>query len=140
MKRATMRLCAALCLVCLAIGASAQDPRTIAVQTAARTWLALVDKSDAQGAWNAAGRKFHATLSAEAWAMQLKALQDKMGRATRRTVGPARFATSFPGLPDGQYAQILFRTSFAKKPEGREQLTLEREADAQWRVIGYFPR
>ena len=135
-----MRLCAALCLMCLAIDAWAQDPRTIAVQTAARAWLAFIDKGDAQGAWNAAGKKFQTALTAEAWAAELKAAHSKMGRATQRTIGPARFESSFPGLPEGQYAQILFRTSFAKKPEGREQLTLEREADGQWRVVGYFPR
>ena len=140
MFRVTIRLCAALCLVCLAIGASAQDPRTIAVQSSARAWLAFVDKGDAQGAWNAAGKKFQSTMTAAAWETELRRAQDKMGKPTRRTVGPARFESSFPGLPNGEYAQILFRTSFARQPDGREQLTLEREADGQWRVVGYFPR
>jgi hypothetical protein len=135
-----LRLCAALCLVCVAISASAQDPGTIAVQTAARAWLALIDKGDAQGTWNAAGKKFQSALSAAAWADELKKAQDQMGKPTRRTIGPTRFESSFPGLPNGEYAQILFRTSFAKKQDGGEQLTLEREADGQWRVVGYFPR
>jgi hypothetical protein len=43
-------------------------------------------------------------------------------------------------MPDGEYAQIVFRTIFASKPDGSEQVSLEREADGQWRVIGYFPR
>lgn len=136
-----IRLCAALCvLLCLASPAIGQDPRTIAVQSAARAWLAYVDRGDAQGAWKAAGKKFQATLTAEAWAAQLKKAQDKIGRATQRTVGPTRFESSIAGLPDGDYAQILFRTRFAKKPDAGEVLTLEREADGQWRVVGYFPR
>jgi hypothetical protein len=31
----------------------------------------------------------------------------------------------------------VFRTSFAKHTEGQETLTLEREPDGVWRVIGY---
>jgi hypothetical protein len=135
-----MRLCAALCLMCFAASAFGQDPRAIAVQAAARSWLALVDRGDAQGAWKAAGKKFQTTLSADAWAAELNRAQDQMGKAVQRTVGPARFQSSFSGLPDGDYAQILFRTSFAKRPNGSEQLTLEREADGLWRVVGYFPR
>jgi hypothetical protein len=135
-----MRLCAALCLLCLASAALAQDPRTIAVQTAARAWLAHVDRGDAKSAWNAAGKKFQAAMPAETWTAQLKKAQDKLGRATQRTVGPARFQSSFPGLPNGDYAEILFRTVFAKKADAGEKLTLEREADGQWRVVGYFPR
>ena len=140
MLRVTLRLCAALCLACVAVSAFAQDPRTSALQSAARAWLAYIDRSDAQGAWKAAGRKFQAALSADQWAAELKKAQDRMGMATQRTVGPARFLSSVAGLPDGDYAQILFRTSFNKKPDGGEQLTLEREADGQWRVVGYFPR
>jgi len=43
-----------------------------------------------------------------------------------------------PGAPDGDYALLEFRTSFAKKTNSRETVTLEREADDTWRVIGYF--
>jgi uncharacterized protein DUF4019 len=140
MLRSSLRLIAALCLACAAVTALAQDPRTVAVQTAARAWLALIDKGDAQGAWNAAGKKFQGSMPASAWAAELKKAQDKIGPATQRTVGPTRFESTFPGLPDGDYAQILFRTAFSKKQDGGEQLTLEREADGQWRVVGYFPR
>ncbi len=140
MARVMLRLIAVLCLAGLAGSAAAQDPRTIAVQTAARSWLAIVDRGDAQAAWAAGGKRFRSTLSAAQWADALAKERGLNGAVTRRTVGPARFHTSLPGMPDGEYAQILFRTSFAKKPNGRESLTLEREADGQWRVIGYFPR
>jgi len=139
MLRVVLRLIAVLCLACAAGGAVAQDPRMTAVQTAARTWLAIVDRGDAKAAWDAGGKKFRSTLSAAQWAEALAKERTLNGAVTRRTVGPARFHASVPGLPEGEYVQILFRTSFAKKPNGRESLTLEREADGQWRVIGYFP-
>ena len=140
MRRLLLRLFAALCLIGIAGHALAQDPRTIAVQSAARAWLVFIDRGDAQAAWNAAGQRFRAALTAELWATELGKEQARDGKPLRRTVGPTRFQSQIPGMPDGEYAQILFRSSFANKPDGSEQLTLEREADGQWRVIGYFPR
>lgn len=140
MRFLALRLLAALLVMGLASAAFAQDPRTIAVQSAARAWLAFIDRGDARGAWDAAGKKFQAALTPELWAKELEKQRAEYGKSAERTVGPTRFQNSIPGMPDGQYAQILFRTRFANKPDGSELLTLEREADGQWRVIGYFPR
>ena len=134
------RLLAALWLGCLASGAAlAQDPRATEVQTAAREWLVFVDHGDAQTSWGATGKKFQAAISLTVWADALKKEQRRLGTVTRRTVGPTRFHTTLPGSPDGEYAQILFSTTFANNANGRETLTMEREADGKWRVIGYVP-
>jgi hypothetical protein len=130
----------ALCLVLLVGGAArAQDPRTIAVQAAAREWLAFVDGGDAQASWGAAGKKFQGAIAVALWTNALKKEQARLGRASRRTVGPTRFQNALPGYPDGEYAQVLFKTVFANKADGRETMTLEREEDGKWRVVGYFP-
>ncbi|MGE5144631.1 MAG: DUF4019 domain-containing protein [Acidobacteriota bacterium] len=139
MRVLALRLGAALLAIGLAGAVLAQDPQTIAVQSAARTWLAFIDRGDAQGAWNSGGKKFQSALTPELWATELGKQQRQDGKPVERTVGPTRFQNKIPGMPDGQYAQILFRTRFANKPDGTEQLTLEREPDGQWRVIGYFP-
>jgi hypothetical protein len=120
--------------------ACAQDPQTIAVQAAGRAWLGLVDAGDALASWSDAGKKFQAAIAADVWAEALKKEQARLGRVERRTVGPTRFQSSVQGFPDGEYAQVLFNTEFANKPDGRETLTLEHEEDGKWRVIGYFPR
>src|SRR5258708_31488952 len=52
-------LLAALCLTCVVGVALAQDPNVIAAQTAARQWLAFVDRGDVQTSWGAAGKKLH---------------------------------------------------------------------------------
>lgn len=131
----------ALCLVLLAAGAArAQDPRTIAAQAAAREWLVFVDAGDAQASWGAAGKKFHGAIAVAVWANALKKEQTRLGRVSRRTVGPTRFQNTLAGYPDGEYAQVLFNSAFANKGDGRETVTLELEEDGRWRVIGYFPR
>jgi hypothetical protein len=135
------RVVAVPCLALLAAGAAlAQDPRTTAVQTAAREWLVFVDGGDGQASWGAAGKKFRSAITVAVWSDALKKEQGRLGRAARRTVGPTRFETTLPGSPDGEYARVLFITAFAIKGAGRETLTLEREPDGNWRVIGYFPR
>jgi ketosteroid isomerase-like protein len=133
-------LLAALCLTCVVGVALAQDPNVIAAQTAGRQWLAFVDRGDAQTSWGAAGKKFQSANSVAVWADGLKKARARFGTVTRRTAGPTRFQTTLPGSPDGEYVQLLFSTSFANKANGRETLTMEREADGKWRVIGYFPQ
>ena len=134
-------LAGALCLVLFAASiARAQDPQTTAVQAAAREWLVFVDGGDSRAAWGAAGKKFQSAIAVAGWADALKKEQTRLGRTVRRTVGPTRFQNKLPGSPDGEYAQVLFNTVFANKANGRETLTLEREEDGKWRVIGYFPR
>jgi Protein of unknown function (DUF4019) len=133
-------LLAVLCLTCVVGVALAQDPNVIGAQTAARQWLAFVDRGDAQTSWGAAGKKFQSANSVAVWADGLKKARARLGTVTRRTAGPTRFQTTLSGFPDGEYVQLLFSTSFANKANGRETLTMEREADGKWRVIGYFPQ
>jgi hypothetical protein len=44
------------------------------------------------------------------------------------------------GAPEGEYALIVYRTAYGNRVDTRETVTLERETDGTWRVIGYFIR
>ncbi len=127
-------------IVLAALPAHAQDARTSEVQATARAWLVLTDKLDAQASWNAAGDKFKKQMSAEQWGELLQKHREPFGEATQRAVLSTSFATQLPGAPDGDYALLQFRTAFRQKAEGHESLTLERQPDGQWRVVGYFIR
>ena len=83
---------------------------------------------------------FKSALPRDRWADSLHKARDPLGALAQRTVLSTTFATSFPGAPDGNYAIVLFRTSFAKKTDATETVTLEREADGAWRVVGYVIR
>jgi hypothetical protein len=139
---ASMRLLVALVgLLALAAGSAlAQDPRASEVQKAARAWLALADAGDVQGSWKAGGKKFQESLDLESWEEALQKVRTPLGQMMGRSVLATRFLNAVPGGPDGDYAQILYDTTFLEVGPSRETVTLEREADGVWRVIGYYIR
>jgi len=120
--------------------ALAQDPEATTVQRVARDWLALTDSGNGAGSWDAAARQFKNAVPRDRWVESLKQARDPLGKTEQRSVLSTTFATSFPGAPDGNYAIVLFRASFAKKADAAESVTLERESDGAWRVVGYFIR
>ncbi len=120
--------------------ARAQDPRATTVQSAARDWLALTDRGDASASWSAAGKQFQNAITMDRWAESFKAVRPPLGAIVDRTMLSTQFTNSFAGAPDGDYALLVFRTNFGNKTDGRETVTLQREADGNWRVIGYFIR
>jgi hypothetical protein len=130
----------ALAGVLAPLAASAQDPRESLVQAAAREWLQKTDALDGQGSFEAAGAKFKAAITAAQWTEALKKARGPFGKALQRASISTKFTREFKGVPDGDYALLVFRTAFEKKSEAHESVTLEREADGQWRVIGYFIR
>ncbi|HEY8623963.1 MAG TPA: DUF4019 domain-containing protein [Casimicrobiaceae bacterium] len=138
-RRRALRVVAACCLSAAGIGSSlAQDPRGTIAQKEARSWLALTDRGDTLASWRAAGKQFQNAITADKWADSLKQVRPPLGALVERTALSTQFTKSFAGAPDGDYALLVFRSSFAKKTDSRETVTLEHEADGAWRVIGYL--
>jgi hypothetical protein len=117
--------------------AFAQDAQSSSAQRAAREWLALVDAHNVNAAWRAAGAKFKRTLTAQRWAQTLNAQREPLGPVVQRTLVSTRFTKAPQGRAPGDYAVIVFRTTFAKRNAASENVTVEREADGVWRVVGY---
>ena len=140
-RRGALRVVLACCLSAIGIGSAvAQDPRATTAQKEARRWLDLTDHGDAAESWRTAGKKFQNAITADRWADSLKQVRPPLGEVVERTLLSTQFTRSFPGAPDGDYALLVFRSSFAKKIDSRETVTLEHEADGAWRVVGYFIR
>ncbi len=134
-------LCAAAgAAVCSLAPAHAQDATTTLAQQAAREWLALTDALDAAGSYNATGARFRETITAESWGAALQQARAPLGALEQRSALSTQLANKLPDGPDGEFAFVLFRTSFANKADSRETVTLERGADGAWHVIGYFIR
>ena len=127
-------------LALAAASAQAQDPRATTAQAAARSWLLIADRGDVEASWSAAGKKFREVLDLKAWRQAMTEVRAPLGGVQDRTMLATRFDTKFPGGPDGEYAQVLFETNFTTKSQARETVTLEREPDGIWRVMGYLIR
>jgi hypothetical protein len=135
--------CGAWLLAVLLIAAApaiAQDPRESTVGAAARDWLALIDKGDYDASWKAAGAKFRAAMSTQQWGTAVGGVRAPLGSVKQRSSVRTAFTREFQGVPEGDYALVNYRTSFEKRDDSDETVTLERESDGQWRVIGYFIR
>jgi uncharacterized protein DUF4019 len=130
----------ALSLAWLAAAAAAQSTAATGVQQTAREWLALTDRGAGAASFAAAGQQFKRAMTAEKWTQALEGARGPLGVLERRTVLATTFQKSIPGVPDGTYAIVLFRTAFAHNADARESVTLERESDGVWRVVGYFIR
>lgn len=136
--------CAVRALLVLGIGLfcagplAAQDPRASVVQETARAWLADTDRGNAAQSWQNAGQQFRNAITVERWAESLKAVRPPLGALSQRAQIGTQFRKNISGGPDGEYSIVLFRTTFSKKMDARETVTLEHEADGAWRVIGYL--
>ena len=58
----------------------------------------------------------------------------------QRTLVQTSFRNELPGGTHGEFAVLQFRATFDKAPDSGESVTLERDKDGAWRVVGYFIR
>ena len=105
-------------------------------QQAARAWLAVADKLDADASYKAAGPKFRSALTPERWRDAVRLVRFPAGTLVQRTVVSTQFSTKLKDQPDGDYVLIAFRTSWTNKTVGRELVSLER-VGGKWLVVGY---
>jgi hypothetical protein len=105
----------------------------------ARDWLLLLDRGDAQTAWQQAASRLQDAFTFENWARVLSATRDLLGPPVDRRLIDAKSGTELPGIPKGEYVVLKFQTTFAKR-SATETVTPVRDADGAWRVAGYYVR
>lgn len=98
---------------------------------AARDWLALVEKGDWNGSWEATGQSFKALNSVETWTRVAQQVQGPLGAVKSRVLVSEE---AVPAPPYG-YQMVKFRTDYANKAGAIETLSLVREGGS-WRVVG----
>ncbi len=134
----------AIILALLAAGCGPRDqsdkPEVQAGLGAAAQWLAAVDAGNYTGSWASAAAYFRAAVPQDQWLSSLNAFRAPMGDQVSRRVKAARFETTLPGAPDGQYVLIEYESVFAKKKAAVETATVMLETGGVWRVSGYFIR
>jgi hypothetical protein len=116
----------------------AESAKEKAAVKAAEAWLALVDSGKYAESWQEAAGYFRGAVDKAQWEKSLLSVRKPLGKMIRRKVISAKYYTSLPGAPDGQYVVIQFETSFEKKIKAIETVTPMFETDGVWRVSGYY--
>lgn len=120
-------------------GFGADDPVT-AAESAAQTWLALLDRGDYSQSWSTAAKPLRDSISESQWTSRIAAVRAPLGGLKSRKVLSARFERTLPGAPDGEYVVIQFSTTFEHKAAATETVTPMKDADGRWHVSGYYIR
>jgi hypothetical protein len=135
--RRRLIVAAAAFAVAIVLPVRAQDARATEAQNAARAWLALVDSGEGLAAYTAAGARFRETMPGERWIAGLGEARKALGDVVQRAVVSTQMTRTLQGLPDGDYATLVFRTAFTRKELAQEVVTMEFSNNA-WQVVGYI--
>ncbi len=112
-----------------------------AAQAAALAWVKLADADDAAATYGQASQRFRAAITREQWADSLKKARENFGPVVRRTHASTRAPGARQGHATGRVPDARLPDR-VRTPRGRatETMTMEREPDGTWRVVGYLMR
>ena len=123
---------------CLLMAAPVAAEKTDEAVAAADRWLAVVDAKQYEKSWDEAAEYFKKAIQKPKWIEALQAVRASLGAVTSRQRQSARYTTELPGIRDGEYVVIQYKTAFANKRSAVEIVTPMREADGTWKVSGYY--
>ena len=116
------------------------DRPEAAAESAALTWLVLVDAGNYAGSWSAASASFRQHVPQSQWQTAAANARTPFGALKSRKLQSSTFTRSLPGAPDGEYVVVTFASSFENKASAVETVTPMLDADGTWRVSGYYIR
>jgi len=111
-----------------------------AAQTAARSWLALVDKGQYGVSWDSAATVFKHGVSKSAWGDAVRQARGALEPFGERNLTSAGYTTTLPNAPKGQYVVLQYETKVRGGKTVVETVTPAKEADGVWRISGYYVR
>jgi len=136
--KALTRLAALLLVAVLPGAVCSADPPEAAAETAALTWLKLVDAGDYAQSWATAAELFRNRIGRDARVSRVSGVREPLGAVKSRELQSARFEHSLPGAPDGEYVIVQYASRFEHKAEALETVVPVKDTDGHWHVSGYF--
>ena len=135
--------CAILILSCSHLAIAGETTQVVeskdqAPVTAAQAWLAMVDKKQYEQSWELASTYFKSLVTKEQWVSQVAAVCNPLGDIIFRDLKINLYQKALPGAPDGEYYVLTFNTVFKNKASSVETVTVMKDNDGQWRLVGYF--
>ena len=102
----------------------------------AQRWLEMLDAGDYEEAFEHKSIRFRISGTQRQFVRYMQGRRDPFGQvASRKFIGAAAIK-KLVGLPDGNYATILFKTTFEHKSVAAERVILSKE-EGRWQVIEY---
>lgn len=139
MKKSKIFIIIVFSFVLVAEGYARGDIQSsLAIQSAGR-WLQTLDQKEFVSAAKLTSSVFNSE-NGKAEADYLVATRRPFGRVIGRTLVKSEAFDRLPGLKQGQYQVLLFKTIFVNKTLGYETVNLHLDKDAKWRVSGYYIR
>ncbi len=105
---------------------------------ATNLWITLIDEVKYGESWEHAASIFRNSVTKENWEKALNTLLPPLGKVIKRELVSAKYLTSIPGAPDGEYVVITYKTKFTNKSKAVETITPMKDGDGVWRISGYF--
>jgi len=136
-RRHVITVGAVVLTVVLGAGVQAGEVEDRAVE-AAKEWLALVDAGEYADSWAEAAGYFRNAVTQAQWIQAVDGVRRPLGSLVSRELKSAKFTSTLPGAPDGEYVVIQFGTELEHKASAVETVTAMKDADGAWRVAGYF--
>jgi hypothetical protein len=133
-------LYALLLLIAAAPAVPGTETPTSAAESAARSWLALLDAGKYADSWQSAAGIFRQKITAAQWEAAIAGTRAPLGALQSRALQSATPRSTLPGAPDGEYVVIQFASSFEHKAGAVETVTPMKDADGKWHVSGYYIR
>jgi hypothetical protein len=135
-----MLVCLSLILMVGSFGCSEKrNPEAeAAALEAAKSWLALVDGDKYEESWEDAGGLLKGAVTKDRWLQSMQTIRKPFGKNLDRTIRSIGYYTSLPGVPDGQYVSIKFKSTFENQGLAIETITPMLEKDGKWRISAYY--
>ena len=108
-----------------------------AAYDATKPWLALMDQGEYEKCWQAAAPWFREQVtSKEMWLAKALETRDPLGAMKYRELNTTTYATNPIGAPDGEYAIVVYGSGW-EAGDIFETVSMQRQADGSWGVVGY---
>ncbi len=108
-----------------------------AAYEATKPWLALMDSGEYEKCWDEAAPWFREKVaSRDMWLATAHETRDPLGAMQYRELMTTTYATNPMGAPDGQYTIVVYSSSWDAGTI-YENVSMQRQPDGSWGVVGY---
>lgn len=107
-----------------------------AAVAAAYDWLNLVDNQNYEESWKESAAQFQKNVPKNKWIEKSSNVREPMGGLVDREIDSSKYTTSLPGVPDGEYVIMKFKTQFENKKLAIETITFIK--NDSWGATGYY--